>query len=80
MFEVGFNLNSCLVVLGVIFDVDEMNRVLKIVGLVCIVFKILRVLRLVENWLRVVICLLSIKCCIRYCIIIWRFFFFMGEK
>lgn len=51
--EVGFNLNSCLAVLGVILDVDEMNRASKTAGLARTAFKTPRVSRPVENWSRV---------------------------
>lgn len=42
-------LNSCLAVLGVILDVDEMNRASKTAGLARTAFKTPRVSRPVEN-------------------------------
>lgn len=78
--EVGFNLNSCLAVLGVILDVDEMNRASKTAGFARTAFKTPRVSRPVENWSRVATRLLSTKCCIRHCTTIWQFSSFMGEK
>ena len=70
--EVGFNLNSCLAVVGVILDVDEMNRASKTAGLARTAFKTPRVSRPVENWSRVATRLLSTKCCIRHCTTNWR--------
>lgn len=78
--EVGFNLNSCLAVVGVILDVDEMNSASKTAGLARTAFKTPRVPRPVENWSRVATCLLSTKCCIRHCTTNWRFFFLYGRK